>query len=757
MVARVTALLVLALASAAAPDGGAPFLHPVNCLCRPPPSTPQTAFCGHGGLPRVPRCVASDVADLHLAYPLVHSVLPEVFVSNEFYKLQVVLFDHNRVRYLIGDEFWEMPGLYAVDLSHNILQGPLPADLFERSKAMRHLDLSHNLGLGMVQENSSGPALVTSDTLLSLDISHCGLVHLSTDTPALQQLTASWNSFGDLAPGSFANMTQLTSLDLSHNVLRSLTDETFKGLTKLSDLNLSYNMLEGPLPLDLLVSCPEVRHLDVSHNDQWGTSIVDDEAPLISSSSLQSVNVTHCGLVRLFLDTPAIRRLNASFNSISEVHDLTFHAMQNLSVLDLSHNKLKIFSLSLQSVRVLNLSNNAIERLDRDTFGEMPELTVLDLSSNKISVISSIILPELQYLNMSHNDLTFYTDSVISENASRMVLDLSYNNLTKINVSLEYEELFLGENPFICSCTMLSQLGDWLRRTADNKSRRCREPKALKGLLWTHFLTNQYCRNPGKHFSETATSSTENLQSTTVNGTSITVNTTPSLPGENVHHEKIKLVTSADPQGSKEEPEEGMSAYSATMVALVVWGLVAYPCVVALRRASRATCHYFKRQRSRVAPCVAGCDEDVRSGDGGGGGGGSAQPVGGGRRTPLPPPPPRPATLSLSLSAPPPPRPPPPAPQRPAPPAGYDVLQFEAPRFRAPLPHYQQVVTPTPASTTTPTPTSASEDCSELQPLCFEISERAPPNVYVKDPVQPRLPDRADEPVYAEIYDVVRR
>ncbi|XP_047115861.1 insulin-like growth factor-binding protein complex acid labile subunit [Schistocerca piceifrons] len=742
----VTAVLVALAASAAGAAGG--HVHPVNCLCRPRPSTPQTAFCSHGGLSRVPRCVASDVADLHLAYPLVHSVLPDVFVGNEFYKLQVVLLDHNRVRFLLGDEFRETPSLSTVDLSHNILEGPLPVDLFTKNSVMRHLDLSHNLGLGIVPDNTTSAALVTSATLRSLDLSHCGLVDLSTDTPALQRLTASWNSIGELLPETFTSMPQLVAIDLSHNVLRSLANGTFKDLTKLSDLNLSYNLLEGQLPGDLLTSCTEVRHLDLSHNTRWGASIEDDELPLVSSSSLLSVAVTHCGLVRLSLDTPAIQRLNASFNSISEVHEVTFRAMRNLSVLDLSYNKLKTFSLSLPSIRVLNLSNNAIENLDQDTFGEMPQLSVLDLSSNKITAISSIILPEIYFLNMSGNALTFFTDSVISENASKMILDLSYNKLTEVAVSLDYEELLLGENPFICSCKMLKEIGKWLRRTADNKSRRCWKPKALRGLLWTHFLTNQYCMYLERHIPETATSSSEYTNSSTVNVTTAADTTPSSLTSEVVHQEEMKA--------SEEEVEEGMSAYNATMVALVVWGLVAYPCVVALRRASRSLCHYVKRHRSSVAPCVARCDEDGGGGGGGGGGSGSgpsprpAQPSG--RRTPLPSPPSRPTSLALPPQAPPTlRRPPPPTPQRPTPPSGYDVLQFEAPRFRTPLPHYQQVVTPTP----TPTPTS--EDCSETQPLCFELSERAPPNVYVQDPVQPRIPERTDEPVYAEIYDVVRR
>ena len=71
-------------------------------------------------------------------------------------------------------------------------------------------------------------------------------------------------------PPELARLTELTSLDLSHNRLAGPIPAELGQLTRLTHLNLSFNRLSGEIPPEL-ASLPDLRELDVVDNRLTGT------------------------------------------------------------------------------------------------------------------------------------------------------------------------------------------------------------------------------------------------------------------------------------------------------------------------------------------------------------------------------------------------------------------------------------------------------------------------------------------------------
>ncbi|XP_034828103.1 leucine-rich repeat neuronal protein 3-like [Maniola hyperantus] len=167
-----------------------------------------------------------------------------------------------------------------------------------------------------------------------------------------------------------------------------------------------------------------------------------------------------------------VKVLNLSRCSIELIEKASFQNLQQMQVLDLSHNKLTTANLSphafegryspeeyepLASLRTLNLAYNDLHSLNQDLFEHMPELSELDLSGNPLTTIDQVTaiaissLPMLKVLRLRSCGFSDIPDRFLHTPRFLERLDISDNKLTSIPQELvEAKSLLylnLNQNP----------------------------------------------------------------------------------------------------------------------------------------------------------------------------------------------------------------------------------------------------------------------------------------------------------------------
>ncbi|KPP56779.1 hypothetical protein Z043_125568 [Scleropages formosus] len=137
----------------------------------------------------------------------------------------------------------------------------------------------------------------------------------------------------------------------------------------------------------------------------------------------------------------ATRQLIISDNRIAELPALQLNYLSDLVYLDCSNNSLTEISEStfgnLRRLAYLDLSFNTLAHIEDRTFGPLASLVMLRMTDN----------PGLSEI---HPD-------AFAENAALQVLDVSRNNLTRLNMSSliglpALRSLGLSGNPWSCDC-----------------------------------------------------------------------------------------------------------------------------------------------------------------------------------------------------------------------------------------------------------------------------------------------------------------
>ncbi|KAM3684059.1 hypothetical protein ACJW31_11G013700 [Castanea mollissima] len=272
------------------------------------------------------------------------------------------------------------------------LRGRFPYNIFHLPN-LHFLDLryNHNLIGYLSKYNWSSPLKVLglSETGFPIDlpilINNLKLLRFRSLQTRLCNFTRSY-------PILLPNLTQITSLDLSHNNFGGQIPGFFLKFERLSLLDLSYldlsnYKLQAPLPVSIskLVS---LYHINVSFNNLSGTM----ESKMFSKlKNLQTADLSHNPLL----------------------------LVNTFKKLDLSHNQIKgdtptwLFDVGKNSLRYLNLSNNFLTSID-----QLPwkKLGYLHLHSNSLQGPLPIPPIGISFLSISRNNLMRY-------------LDLSNNNL----------------------------------------------------------------------------------------------------------------------------------------------------------------------------------------------------------------------------------------------------------------------------------------------------------------------------------------
>jgi len=212
-------------------------------------------------------------------------------------------------------------------------------------------------------------------------------------------------------------------------------------------------------------------------------------------------------------------------NGVSELLPGTFKNLNNLEILCLSYNAIKLLDSNafcgLGNVKVKDLSLNEIKHLESALFSALVNLKAIILLGNQIQYLQSDMflgLPNLQYISLFSNpDLQIPTDRNFINSRSLSHLDTSFCNIRSLSVETfsnvsalqrlhlgsnylktvdinilralpELSELYLYNNPLQCDC-QLQEVWKWcedrnIRTGYESWVPECDTPSEVKGMWW---------------------------------------------------------------------------------------------------------------------------------------------------------------------------------------------------------------------------------------------------------------------------------
>ncbi|KAK8647758.1 hypothetical protein V6N13_121485 [Hibiscus sabdariffa] len=284
-----------------------------------------------------------------------------------------------------------LPSLLYLDLSLNIMEGPLSDKELANLKNLEGLNLYWNYlnGTLPIQE----------------------LMRFSS----LEILDLSYNNFKGSIPPSIGKLSTLKAFSVASNLLKGSLPSASRYL------DFSYNDFEGSFSLSSIENHSKLEVFQLVSNN--GKLNVDTESPpgWFPSFQLKVLALSNCSL-------------NSHTNSVPSFLRHQF----DLQVVDLSHNRL------LESFPGWLLENNTnlatLMLRDNSFFGEfelppfvMINTVMVDVSGNQIHglpVNIGKILPRLEYLDLSRNAFDQDLLPSIGDMRNLQVLDLSYNNFS---------------------------------------------------------------------------------------------------------------------------------------------------------------------------------------------------------------------------------------------------------------------------------------------------------------------------------------
>ncbi|KAL3845716.1 hypothetical protein ACJIZ3_003119 [Penstemon smallii] len=162
----------------------------------------------------------TQLTQLRLGLNLLTGTIPNSI--QRLKNLTLLHLDHNQISGTIPEIFSGFSNLRTLNFGYNKLTGKIPSGISSLAPLLAFLELGHNFLSGPIPD-----FLGKFQTLDTLDLS--------------------WNNFSGIVPKTFANLTKIFNLDLSHNLLVDPFPEmNVKGI---ESLDLSYNKFHlGTIP-----------------------------------------------------------------------------------------------------------------------------------------------------------------------------------------------------------------------------------------------------------------------------------------------------------------------------------------------------------------------------------------------------------------------------------------------------------------------------------------------------------------------------
>ncbi|XP_006874377.1 PREDICTED: podocan-like protein 1 [Chrysochloris asiatica] len=351
----------------------------------------------------LPPSLPPSLERLHLQNNLISKV-PRGALSRQT-QLRELYLQHNRLTDsgLDGTTFSKLSSLEYLDLSHNQL-AEVPAGL-PRTLAILHL------GRNRIQR-VEGARLQGAQGLRYLLLQHNQLGGTGLSPGALRPLRRlhTLHLYGNrLDRVPLALPRRLRALVLPHNQVTLLGAHDLAAMRGLTDLNLAYNRLvSSRVHRRAFRPLRALRSLDLAGNQLT-------RLPSGLPSSIHILRLQRNQLRALEPEQLAglvqLQELSLAHNQlqVGNIGPGTWHELQALKVLDLSHNQLSFMPPDLpEALEELHLQANRISHVGPEAFTSTPHLRALFLRANRLHMTSIapeafLGLPQLRVVDTAGN------------------------------------------------------------------------------------------------------------------------------------------------------------------------------------------------------------------------------------------------------------------------------------------------------------------------------------------------------------------
>ena len=303
--------------------------------------------------------------------------------------------------------FHKCKRMKTLDLSYNQLV-QLDGESFDGLYELEHLDLGWN-GITRVKKDAfKGLMSLTNLTMTKwklaphgLDINGYSFAHLASIT----SLYLNGHDFLRVYPNTFHGCSKLVDLDLEFNSITRIFDGAFNTLSSLKRLNLNNNNIKFQID-DMAITSQHQPNLINGHCYPDTLCETDGVGAFTGLYNLEwlSIAKNECSQLKKFFwggtfdDLHRLKFLDLSYNELYRMDDFVFQNMTTLlelsfrgngaisSGITLSENTF----VGLDQVYYLDFFFNSITHLHPEMLAHMRNLTVLDLSFNKIQSVNDI-------------------------------------------------------------------------------------------------------------------------------------------------------------------------------------------------------------------------------------------------------------------------------------------------------------------------------------------------------------------------------
>ncbi|KAH8380039.1 hypothetical protein KR009_008615 [Drosophila setifemur] len=298
--------------------------------------------------------------------------------------------------------FETFPYLKTLDVSStNIVE--LTRNAFSAARNLTILNLAYN-NLTSIQTS----VFIGASSLMRLDLSYNDITSLSVNAfcglQTISQIFLTGNQLKEVNSDIFKENEYLEKVSLEGNLLTSIQPEVFRNMRRIKEVNLSNNQLVHIHP-DTFSEAASLENLVLSYNQLKHFQLT--EKNIVHQLHLDNNNIT-----TLLIN--ATRFVRASHNQICE---LILHQSLHIESLDLRGNRLTSITniTNIAFMLYLDVSENPIGPLNISTFAQLKRLRGLNLRSTGIRELKFGMFSKQKYLEE---------------------LDLSFNNLTSLNLDM---------------------------------------------------------------------------------------------------------------------------------------------------------------------------------------------------------------------------------------------------------------------------------------------------------------------------------
>lgn len=264
------------------------------------------------------------------------------------------------------------------------------------------------------------------------------------------------NSIKNISADSFEGL-EVTEMDLSYNILTNIARNAFQHVNEL----LSKLVMDGvgitfKNKLAFLQNMTSLVELSLNDNVGFPIHLPNRFFENMNLNALRTLSLKHCQMLI--------------------IGELAFVGLDNVEVLDISHNDLSSIPsalLHLRNLKKLIISHNdELTYIHHLAFEKMSELTEIHMGHSNIEYIEDNAFDglenSLEVLDLNHCSLSFGHFAVLQTLKQLRKLDLSHNRISHIrNESFgdltALEDLDIGGNPIVFTATMFRGLENKLK------------------------------------------------------------------------------------------------------------------------------------------------------------------------------------------------------------------------------------------------------------------------------------------------------